>query len=257
MKAACWEESRSRSSAASKIPGKIRSRSLPVTRCGRADARQGRPDRVDWPGRHPPRRSDRKARLGYACGRGTLESRRKRAANRLRRWLEYGPAPELVTSAPDLDGDGTGDLVWVSRQMPSFLALSGRNGSVLWEHELELDIAGVTPPDDPQTTRPDPGRTQNRVARRHTVRGGSRSRWDAGPGRHDGLFRASNGDRATIAHSAGKRGSVHSRPARASAGSRAAGDPGNCGSEPAARSGTLRSTRPSQPLPTRPGTGRP
>jgi hypothetical protein len=37
-----------------------------------------------------------------------------------------------VHPAPDLDGDGTGDLVWACRAWPALLALSGADGHVLW-----------------------------------------------------------------------------------------------------------------------------
>jgi hypothetical protein len=39
--------------------------------------------------------------------------------------------PGLVQPAPDLDGDGTGDLVWASRTSTSLLAVSGQSGKVL------------------------------------------------------------------------------------------------------------------------------
>jgi tRNA A-37 threonylcarbamoyl transferase component Bud32 len=40
----------------------------------------------------------------------------------------------LVQPAPDLNQDGTPDLVWASRSSPSLLAVSGKDGSVLWWH---------------------------------------------------------------------------------------------------------------------------
>jgi outer membrane protein assembly factor BamB len=41
-------------------------------------------------------------------------------------------SPGLVRPALDLDGDGTGDLVWASRTSTSLLAVSGKSGKVLW-----------------------------------------------------------------------------------------------------------------------------
>jgi outer membrane protein assembly factor BamB len=38
----------------------------------------------------------------------------------------------LVRPAPDLDGDGTGDLVWVGKAFPGVLAVSGKTGKELW-----------------------------------------------------------------------------------------------------------------------------
>jgi hypothetical protein len=38
----------------------------------------------------------------------------------------------LADPAPDLDGDGTRDLLWIMRNPSAFLALSGKTGAVLW-----------------------------------------------------------------------------------------------------------------------------
>jgi hypothetical protein len=40
--------------------------------------------------------------------------------------------PRLLQPGPDLDGDGTPDLVWTSRRQAAVLALSGKDGHVLW-----------------------------------------------------------------------------------------------------------------------------
>jgi outer membrane protein assembly factor BamB len=40
--------------------------------------------------------------------------------------------PRLLQPAPDLDRDGTPDLVWGSRRQAAVLALSGKDGKVLW-----------------------------------------------------------------------------------------------------------------------------
>jgi tRNA A-37 threonylcarbamoyl transferase component Bud32 len=42
--------------------------------------------------------------------------------------------PQLVRPIPDLDGDGTPDLVWASRRQAAFLAVSGKDGTRLWSH---------------------------------------------------------------------------------------------------------------------------
>ena len=78
--------------------------------------------------------------------------------------MELGGTPELVRPALDLDGDGTGDLVFVSRNMTSLLALSGSDGFVLWEPAPALDAPGITPPDEPGL----PGPVS--VARRNVTR---------------------------------------------------------------------------------------
>ncbi len=48
----------------------------------------------------------------------------------------------LVQPAPDLDGDGTADIVWAFRGTPSLLALSGKDGSMLWTYSAEIDGRG-------------------------------------------------------------------------------------------------------------------
>jgi hypothetical protein len=76
------------------------------------------------------------------------------SADRLLGWLESGMLPELLQPAPDIDGDGTGDLVWFSNNMSSLLALSGANGRVLGEYALELDDPAASPSDDPRLPGP-------------------------------------------------------------------------------------------------------
>jgi hypothetical protein len=48
----------------------------------------------------------------------------------------------LVEPAPDLDGDGTADLAWSFRSLGAFLAVSGKNGSILWDYTAALDGPG-------------------------------------------------------------------------------------------------------------------
>ncbi len=48
----------------------------------------------------------------------------------------------LVEPAPDLNGDGTGDLVWYSGHAAELLALSGKDGSTLWRYHGEHDGIG-------------------------------------------------------------------------------------------------------------------
>ena len=134
----------------------------PVT-TGRIELTPGKADLIEWTGRSVTRRDAQTGTPVWDSERPALPWRAdENGADRLRRWIEYGPMPELVKSAPDLDGDGIGDLVWFSRQMPALLALSGVNGSVLWEHLFELDIAGVAPPDN--SHMPGPLRPAHRLA---------------------------------------------------------------------------------------------
>jgi tRNA A-37 threonylcarbamoyl transferase component Bud32/outer membrane protein assembly factor BamB len=63
----------------------------------------------------------------------------------LRRLSHFGDEKrpgELVQPAPDLDRDGTGDLVWTIRGTPSFLALSGKDGALLWTYSADPGEAG-------------------------------------------------------------------------------------------------------------------
>ena len=82
----------------------------------RRDGATGKPiwdvsrPRAAWqPGRDPTEMLKRLARAGYAK-------------------LPHG----LVEPAPDLNHDGTRDLVWPIHGPPSYLALSGVDGSLLW-----------------------------------------------------------------------------------------------------------------------------
>jgi len=61
---------------------------------------------------------------------------------------EKRPGP-MVQPAPDLDGDGTGDIVWAFRGTPSFLALSGKDGSMLWTYTADVDGPGGPDPGGP------------------------------------------------------------------------------------------------------------
>ncbi len=60
----------------------------------------------------------------------------------------------LVQPAPDLDGDGTGDLVWKFWKEIAFLAVSGKDGSVLWTYVAELDGPGAAYPAGPPSPGP-------------------------------------------------------------------------------------------------------
>ncbi len=52
----------------------------------------------------------------------------------------------LVEPASDLDSDGTADLIWAFQNFNAFLAVSGKDGSVLWDF--------TAAPDDPGGPRP-------------------------------------------------------------------------------------------------------
>ncbi len=70
------------------------------------------------------------------------------------KWIGYTPRDHidrhsLLKAAPDLDGDGTGDLIWLSggsrgtRNQPpvGLIAQSGVDGRILWFHRLTIPVS--------------------------------------------------------------------------------------------------------------------
>ncbi len=54
----------------------------------------------------------------------------------------------LLQPAPDLDGDGVPDLVWIGQNAPALVALSGKSGAVLWSFQAWSDPpAGAAAPE--------------------------------------------------------------------------------------------------------------
>ncbi len=82
-------------------------------------------------------------------------------------WLKWlsGNSGELrvVTPAPDLNADGTADLVLAYHTKPALLALSGKDGSLLWNHTADLD--------SPSAARPGGQRREPNTPRRSFVAG--------------------------------------------------------------------------------------
>ena len=129
---ACWGPSPSRISM--------------VTEAVDADTGQGRLHRVDRRDPDSSRRIDRQADLGRraacaALGPRTRPGRLAAPAVAIRR--PRTQPGELVQPAPDLDGDGTGDLVWAMHGTPSLLAVSGKDGSLLWTYSADPDGPGA------------------------------------------------------------------------------------------------------------------
>ncbi len=61
----------------------------------------------------------------------------------------------IVAPPPDLDGDGTADIVWGFRRTPSLLAISGADGSMIWSYTAELDGPGGPQPAGPDLDAPE------------------------------------------------------------------------------------------------------
>ncbi|MBV9125027.1 MAG: protein kinase, partial [Planctomycetes bacterium] len=51
-----------------------------------------------------------------------------------------GHGLQLVRPAADLNGDGVPDLVWASQRWPSLMAVSGKDGKVLWQHQARPNM---------------------------------------------------------------------------------------------------------------------
>ena len=60
----------------------------------------------------------------------------------------------LAEPATDLDGDGVRDLLWSLQGVSAFLALSGKDGSMLWNYAVDLD--GLDGPGGPRPEGPVP-----------------------------------------------------------------------------------------------------
>jgi len=65
----------------------------------------------------------------------------------------HQPPAKLVEPAPDLNGDGTGDLVWAMIGTSSLLAVSGRDGRSLWSYSPNPDGTRGLMPTVPPATR--------------------------------------------------------------------------------------------------------
>ena len=65
------------------------------------------------------------------------------------RWLHELSSDDvqktLLASAPDLDGDGVGDLIWSFPENPAILVISGKDGSLVWTYVIEAAMAPAWP----------------------------------------------------------------------------------------------------------------
>ena len=111
--------------------------------------RPGKADFIEWNGETLIRRDGSTGKPIWDAARPARPwSPERDPVAALRRLSHFGDEKrpgELVQPAPDLDGDGTGDLVWAIHGTPSFLALSGKDGSLLWTYSAD--------PGEPATPR--------------------------------------------------------------------------------------------------------
>ena len=103
--------------------------------------RPGKTDFIEWNGETLIRRDGSTGKPIWDVARPARPwSPERDPVAALRRLSHFGDEKrpgELVQPAPDLDGDGTGDLVWAIHGTPSLLALSGKDGSVLWAYSAD------------------------------------------------------------------------------------------------------------------------
>jgi hypothetical protein len=127
----------------------------------------GKADLVEWTGRTLLRRDGVSGTPIWDASqpRQAWESRRDPVAwmNRLSYLGDTLRPGSLVQPAPDVDGDGTADIVWAFRGTPSLLALSGQDGSMLWTFTADVDGRGEPDAHGPEWPRsleqvPRPGR---------------------------------------------------------------------------------------------------
>ena len=111
--------------------------------------RPGKADFIEWNGETLIRRDGSTGKPIWDAARPARPwSPERDPVAALRRLSHFGDVKrpgELVQPAPDLDGDGTADLVWAIRGTPSFLALSGKDGALLWTYSAD--------PGEPATPR--------------------------------------------------------------------------------------------------------
>ncbi len=105
--------------------------------------RPGKADFIEWNGQTLIRRDGSTGKPVWDAARPEgprpLARDPVAALGRLCRFGDLKRPGVLMQQAPDLDGDGTGELVWAIRGTPSLLAISGKDGSLLWTFSADLD----------------------------------------------------------------------------------------------------------------------
>ena len=141
MRAACWARGRF---LAAGDAGAEKRRPIPYASTVTAvELTPGKSDLVEWTGRSILRRDGVSGQVVWDAlqvpdirgPRGDVAAGLIWLARRIQR-------EALVLPAPDLNGDGTRDLVWPFREEAAFLAVSGKDWKVLWTYRAELDGPG-------------------------------------------------------------------------------------------------------------------
>ena len=103
----------------------------------------GRADLVEWTGETLIRRDGATGRPVWDASRPAKPRDPKRDPVAWLHRLSYHVDEQRyvvpVRPAPDLDGDGTADIVWAFRGTPSLLALSGKDGAFLWTYSADAE----------------------------------------------------------------------------------------------------------------------
>ncbi len=106
----------------------------------------GKVDLIEYDGQTIIRRDGQSGRPMWDASRPAKSSDPNRdPVAWMRRLTERGDPQRpstLIRPAPDLDRDGTGDVVWAIAGNPSFLALSGKDGAMLWSFTADVDGPG-------------------------------------------------------------------------------------------------------------------
>ncbi len=115
----------------------------------------GKADLIEWSETRLSRRDGVTGKVIWDKLEPSKPGKPPRDVHRWLAWFTRAPGRAgLVTPAPDLDGDGRRDLVWHFGGTAAFLAVSGKDGSVLWTHVSELDGPGSPRPEGPMLPGP-------------------------------------------------------------------------------------------------------
>ena len=135
----------------------------------------GKADFIEWNGQTLIRRDGSTGKPVWDAARPAHPWGRERdpvaAILRLSRFGDAKRPGHLVQPAPDLNRDGTGDLVWAIKGTPSILAISGKDGSLLWTYSAD---PGVPAPPRPAGEATSP-RSNHGRRRRSTLIATARS----------------------------------------------------------------------------------